>query len=439
MIKDKKVEGKDQPKDLWRIPVEPVTMRKFAIDTADTEKVLWFGESNSGKTKSYLDILGYYKAKGIPKEKVMMCILFPDRSTGITKLYNLIPKEYVDRVFIYAVNCYEDVVKATADAEKKLLEHHKQTGTQGWLICELLESVWQYAQDYYARRAFGESLADLLTAKRQQVQEMMTAKDKPDKDTAYLAMSGWTDWTCVKFFHNFNWIDRIKKMQFNVGATAEIKAETNKDSIFFAIGIRPSGEKSNVHRFDTIIYKSHKGNKYTQQCFKWTGMSRLYSETDITDKNSWSVHKMIQKKFEAKGYRSSAIEELEEEAGITLPKKEVLKSTPVLELDLTPSSPKLVPAPEQPKPEVKKEPTVSPAPKPIQAPPVKTVEPLKVETKKEEQKEEIKVVPKPAETSATISKTPEGEKVEQISKEEIIVPKKKEEKKEPVDDFDWSV
>jgi len=392
MALKKAIEGQSQPKDLWNEPTTAIPMDVFAKETAETEKVLSFGESNSGKTSSYLDILAYYKALGIPKEKVMMCIAYPDRATGITKLYNKIPKEYVDRVFIYPVNCYEDVIRSTADAERKLTEHFKASGMHGWLVTELMDEIWRMAQDYYSRMAFGETLADLLAAKRQQVKEMMEAKDKPDKDTAYLALSGWQDWTVIKFYHNFNWIDRIKKMPFNVWATAEIKEESNKDSIFYAIKIRPSGEKDNIHRFDTILYKSHKGDKFFMQCFKLTGYSRLYSEVDITDKNSYSVHKKILKQFEDKGYRSSAIEELELEAGIPSPPK----PTPKVETPTT----------------------------------VKT-EPIK------EKVERKPVPPKEEKTIEVISGTPQKEETTKISKEEVTTPAKK--KEVPKEDFDWSM
>jgi len=392
MVMKKQVEGQPQARDLWSETAPMITIQQFTKETAETEKIEWFGESNSGKTKGYLDILGYYSALKIPKEQVMMCIVFPDRATGLTKLYNVIPKEYVERVFPFTVNCYEDLVVATATAEKKLLEHFKQTGHHGWLIIELLEEAWRMAQDYYSRQAYGETLADFLALQRETVKEKMKKLGKEDKDTAYMGLEGFKDWTVIKFFHNFNWIDRIKKMPFNVGATSEIKKETNKDSVFFPIGVAPAGEKDNVHRFDTVIYKAHRGDKFYQQCFKLTGYSRLYNEQDITDKNSYAVHKKILELFEKKGYRSSAIEELELEAGIPSP--------PVV-------------------PQVSKE--------------VKT-EPVKEKTETKPAKVHVSPTPKEEKTITVINK--EGET--KISKEEVTTPAKKEEKK-PVDDFDWNV
>jgi hypothetical protein len=328
MALKKTVDGEKQPKDLWTEEIQGFTAKDFAEQTAETEKILWFGESNSGKTHGYLEILGYLKKIGTPPEKVCMCVVFSDRATGFTKLYGLIPKEYVNNVHIFPVNDYEDMVKATGTSEKILMEHFKKTGTHGWLIVELLEEAWRMSQDNYSRKAFGETLADLMSAKRRAIEELQSVKSEDKKESAYQALEGWRDWTVIKYYHNFNWIDRIKKMPFNVGATAEIKDLDNPDSIFAPIKVRPAGEKDNTHRFDTIIYKKHVGDKFYQRCFKLTGYSRLYSDVDITDKNGYDMHKKILKNFEEKGFKTSAIEELEKEAGIPPVKKETPKQEP---------------------------------------------------------------------------------------------------------------
>jgi hypothetical protein len=328
MALKKTVDGEKQPKDLWTEEIQGFTAKDFAEQTAETEKILWFGESNSGKTHGYLEILGYLKKIGTPPEKVCMCVVFSDRATGFTKLYGLIPKEYVNNVHIFPVNDYEDMVKATGTSEKILMEHFKKTGTHGWLIVELLEEAWRMSQDNYSRKAFGETLADLMSAKRRAIEELQSVKSEDKKESAYQALEGWRDWTVIKYYHNFNWIDRIKKMPFNVGATAEIKDLDNPDSIFAPIKVRPAGEKDNTHRFDTIIYKKHVGDKFYQRCFKLTGYSRLYSDVDITDKNGYDMHKKILKNFEEKGFKTTAIEELEKEAGIPPVKKETPKTEP---------------------------------------------------------------------------------------------------------------
>jgi len=439
MVLKKPIEGEKEPKILWNQSMESVTIKQLAKETADVEKILWFGESNCGKTQSYLDVLKYLKKIGTPAEKVCMCIVFSDRTTGITKLYHHIPKDYVERVHLFMTNDYESMVKATANAEKKLMEHFKKTGVHGWLIIELLEESWRFSQDHYSREAFGETLADLMSAKRRAITELKGLKDEKKKESAFQALEGWRDWSVIKFYHNFNWIDRIKRMPFNVGATAETREIDNEDSMFYAIKLRPAGEKDNAHRFDTIIYKKHQGDTFKQRCFKLTGYSRLYSEVDITDKNSYAVHKDILKKFDKAGYHSSAIEELEKEAGIPTPPK------------------KPEPTKETPKPEIKKEPVKEPVAEKqeeIDWDLTETKEPEKkdivdkaldivkemTDAAAQVLKEPLKEIP--PEKSKTISK---DEPEKEITKEEIIQSPKEEKKpkespkEETVEDVDWSL
>jgi len=317
MAVKKETEGEASPKELWEQElVSPVSMKVFGKDTEQVEKIILFGESSAGKTRWYLNILNYLKKQGVKKEKILMCIVYPDRPTGLSKLFNLIPKEFLDQVIIYPVNNYEEMVSSTAQAEQKLKDHHAKTGVHGWLVCELLEEAWKNAQDYYSRQAYGVGLGEYFAQKRQ------TIKALKEDSSAYRSLEGWGDWPVIKYFHNYNWIDKIKRFPFNVVFTSEIKDEGNKDSIFYDLGYRPAGEKDNLHRVDTILYLSHKADKYYQRCFKLTGYNRLYSNIEITDKNGYEVHKQVLKKFEKSGYKTSAILEAEQEAGIKPPKQE---------------------------------------------------------------------------------------------------------------------
>ena len=307
----------DNPKNLWeQTLVAPIKATKFFKDTAETEKMILFGESNAGKTSFYLSILSYLKnVKNVPSEDILFCIIYPDRPTGMKKLEGLIPNEYKDNILIFPINSYEELVSSTAVAEKALDDHYKQRGVYGWLVIELLEEAWKMCQDYYTRQAYGETLGDYFAHKRSEVKAMK------DDDSAYRSLSGWGDWSIIKFQHNYNWIDKIKRMSHNVVFTAEIKQEGNKNSIFYDLGYRPSGEKDNMHRVDTIIYLEHKGNLFKMRPYKLTGFRKLYGDMIITNKNPYSQHKKACKKLEDLGYRSSAIEEIETSAGISPPKK----------------------------------------------------------------------------------------------------------------------
>ena len=91
------------------------------------------------------------------------------------------------------------MVTATANCERILKEHYEKTKKHGWLIVELLEEAWRMSHDYYSRQAFGETLADLMAAKRRAIGEINTIKDEKAKKSAFEALEGWRDWTVIKF------------------------------------------------------------------------------------------------------------------------------------------------------------------------------------------------------------------------------------------------
>jgi len=326
---------KKKETDLWKEKlVEPVDFGKYAKEVVDSEKIILFGESNTGKTRWYLKILEGLIEHGMKKEDILMCVVFPDRPTGIAKLASLIKSEYRECIKIFQINTYEELVSSTAQAEQLLKEHYKKTGKYGWLIVELLEDAWKSSQDYFCREAYGQSMGEFFS-------NMRDSMEKPGSP-AYEAFSGpfGGPWPIIKFFHNYNWIDKIKRMPFNVLFTSELKREDNKDSMFADLKYRPAGEKDNIHRVDTIIYLSHKGNKFSQACYKLTGYSKVYSTVDITGKNGYKTHKDLLKRLEKAGLRTSKIEDIEKEAGIDFkeePKKEEKES---VKKNTTSSSPK---------------------------------------------------------------------------------------------------
>lgn len=313
MLKKEEFEVQKQlvGKDLWNEElVEGIDLDKLARATSTCEKIIVYGESNVGKTRWYLKIPEYLAKTGTKPEQFLMTIIFPDRITGIVKLLGVVPKEYRERILVFPVSTYEELVSATATAYNKLMGHYEKTGVHGWMVIELLNEAWIMAQDYYSRQAYGVTLADYFALKRADV------KAKQEETTAYSAFEGWGDWVVVKYFHNYNWVDKIKRFPFHVIFTAEVKEETKSDSIFAAVGYRPAGEKDNIHRVDTVIYLANDGKKYIQRCLKLTGYKKVYSEVDITDKNGYEEHQKILKKLEQLGYKETAMKEVERVAGI---------------------------------------------------------------------------------------------------------------------------
>jgi len=306
--------------NLWNEIVEPIPMKRFHEETADTENLLLFSESGGGKTRGYLMILQYLEIIGTKPEDVYMVIIYPDRPQGINKLFGFIPKAYQDSVDILPVTDYESTIRSTNSAIKKLEEHYKKTGKHGWLVFELLENYWTFAQDYFCRKAYGQTMGDFFA----QMQSIMSKdSNKADKKTAYESFAGpfGGPWPIIKFFHNFNWIDKIKRLPFHKVFTAELREEDNKDSVFTELGFRPGGEKHNTHKMDTALYLSHKGNNFFIKPYKLTGYTKLYGEINVTHKNLYAEHKNACKRLEELGYKVGKLKDLEQQAGISPPAK----------------------------------------------------------------------------------------------------------------------
>jgi len=318
MAEKKEAVKQDDVSNLWNQRATSIPISTYAKETADTEKILVFSETGGGKTHFYLQLLQYLKdVKKIPKEELKMFIIFPDRPQGIVKLYGLIPKEYRDCIDIFPVGTYEETIKATATAVEALEKHYKETGRYGWLVFELIENYWTFSQDYFCREAYGTSMAEFFAQ-----MQSISSKDRAEKRTAYEAFAGpfGGPWPIIKFFHNFNWIDKVKRMPYNVVFTSELKEEDNKDSIFSDLGYRPAGEKHTQHKVDTIVYLTHKGNTFLMKPFKLTGFRRLYSQLDVTDKNPYQVHKDALAKLEKMGHKVSKMDDIEKQANIKPPK-----------------------------------------------------------------------------------------------------------------------
>jgi len=317
MTKNKEVVG-HQAIDLWSQSATPIPISQYVKEAGGSEKQLVFSETGAGKTTYYLGILEYLEEQGLPKSNLLMDIVFPDRPNGLAKLYGLIPEEYVDNISVFPVTDYEDTVMATATSYRRQMEHYKKTGVYGWTVFELMENYWTFAQDYFCRKAYGTTIAEYFS----QMQDIMS-KDKAEKKTAYEAFSGpfGGPWPIIKFAHNFNWIDKVKRYPFNVIFTSEMKEEDNQDSVFKSLGYRPAGEKHTQHKVDTILYLSHKGNNFFMKPFKLTGYKRFYGEINITGKNAFGEHKKALKRLRELGYAVSKVDDLEEQAGIKPPKK----------------------------------------------------------------------------------------------------------------------
>jgi len=299
---------------LWEKRMKSINFKQFVEQTANTYKMIVYGETSVGKSTFWIKIIEALKAQGVKPEDTCFQVIYPDRATGITKLAGEIDIDYINNIDIYPISKYEELISATATAEEKLLEHFRKTGHHGWMVHELLGQPWIFAQDYYTRKAYGKELGNFFAEMKQR------SKAIREDSSAYKAMDGWKDWPVIKFFHNYQWIDKIKVMPFNVLFTAEVKTEGRADSIFKDSG-RPAGEKDDMHRVDEILKLRKEGNQYYMKPYKLTGYTKVYPEQKITNNNPFIVHQKMKKRLEKEGYCKSNIQQAEEQADIKPPKK----------------------------------------------------------------------------------------------------------------------
>ena len=278
---------KERVQNLWD---ERVDFEDLSVEEVP-ENMIVYGGTAVGKSRFYLNIPFNYLEQKIDLDKrFRMFVICPDRRGGVQKVAKRIhvPEKLRSYIKVKYVDSYEELVAATATAKEHLDNFAKEGKDLLWLVIELLDEAWMLSQDYYTRKTYGKTKALYFAGKVEVIKDMVSNEKKA---TAFQAFSGFSDWVVIKSLHNENWIDKIKKFPYNVLYTAEQK-EADTGTIFAppGPGVRPAGEKDNMHRVDTIIYLTRNGHKYYQQCLKLTGYSKGYGNKDVTNKNNYTVH-----------------------------------------------------------------------------------------------------------------------------------------------------
>jgi hypothetical protein len=178
-----------------------------------------------------------------------------------------------------------------------------------------------HAQAHYIRTAYGETLGFYFAKRRQDV---LSQADDPEATTAHDALRGWGDWPIIKYFHNYYWIDRVKRLPFHLLFTAEEKELTKKEAasgvVWARVGYKPAGEKDNIHRFDDVIYMKHThdttGDHYFIRSMKLTGYEKLFSEIEVTGKNAYEEYLRAKAILDKMGLKKSKIDEVKQGAEV---------------------------------------------------------------------------------------------------------------------------
>lgn len=309
---------------LFELAKEGISLEKLKRRKA--ESLLFYGSTFSGKTYGYITIPQYLREQDIPPEKFKMCIVYPDRPGGVTKLLDEVPDEYLSSIELYPITGdFNQVIEATLKSWKQLLEFSdfpEETDKQCFLVVEMLDEMWSMAQDTAIREAYGIGIGDYMAQEFQSVLKRAQAEAKSKRDlSAYQVLQGWSDWTIIKNLHNTQWVEVVKQIPFfgiNLICTAGEKplAEGEEGGTFGKIGVKPAGEKSNRHRVDTIIYMRQKGGRFYIQPAKITELGMVYPEKNVTDERPYGVHLKMQerlKKVKQERRQKKQKEQVEEE------------------------------------------------------------------------------------------------------------------------------
>ncbi len=190
-------------------------------------------------------------------------------------------------------------------------------GPGDWLVFEMLNSMWELAQDQYVNDVYHGDIGDYLRQLRADAEreidalraagKLVTNKKDVDSKTgkktkqsvqqqavAYGGLQGRTDWFPIKRMHNKDVREKaILKGDFHLLGTTALQAleqfEAQSWPEWTNLGRRPSGEKTNCYKFDTIVVAYNKGREYFWRTDMGNGKGKdrggreLVKDIDITD------------------------------------------------------------------------------------------------------------------------------------------------------------
>ena len=200
------------------------------------EKILLVGSAGTGKSYDWLKV-----AETRPQE-TFYCI---DTDDSAERMLNT-EFSHLRNVEVYPAFDWMGCKNALALIEKKNI-----VNSDNWLVIDMLCSMWDYVQAFYVEQTFGEGIDEYFLHVRKALKKADSSLD---------ALEGWKDWSVInKMYQKF--INRIALiLQCNLFFTAKgvpVEKKTSSDikNLFGAIGIRPEGEKRNIHRVHTVIVK----------------------------------------------------------------------------------------------------------------------------------------------------------------------------------------
>ncbi len=267
------------------------------------ESLLLAGSQGSGKSHGAVKLVGLGKEIGFN-------VVVIDFDNGFAKEVQYQMGKQPDNLEYFLAKDWGRVTDGINYAFKNL-----ESGD--WLVFEMMNSMWdlsqhQYVDDVYhgnignylrQLRADAEAEIETLEAAGKIVASKKDADPKSGKKTKDAirqqsvtggGLDGRTDWFPIKAMHNKDVRDKaILKGDFHLLGTTALQALEQSEAQSWPewtnLGRRPSGEKNNVYKFDSIIVAYSKGGEYFWRTDMGNGKGKdrggreLVKDIDITD------------------------------------------------------------------------------------------------------------------------------------------------------------
>jgi len=269
-----------------------------SLDEAlNREVILMGGGPGDGKTYSVAKIIEECEETGHQ-------VVVIDRDRGLAKVVYDVMGRTPDCLHYAICDKWEKVNQAVDFAFKNL-------GPGDWLVFEMIGAMWDFAQTEYSRKVYGDLTEHMLNlrAEAQQVirnagldPKSKDARKKVAEKVGFGGLDGRQDWSFIKRMHNDDvFIKAIVEGDFNILSTTSMtpvaKDEAEKYPLWVTLGRRPTGEKEQPHRHDTLVVVEKKGNKYVWRTDlgaregKDRGGRKLVRDVDFTDIGFWRSYR----------------------------------------------------------------------------------------------------------------------------------------------------
>jgi hypothetical protein len=245
------------------------------------EKILLGGDTSTGKSMNLIQLAISY-----PNNRVAVL----DAEDGVSKL--------LEEMGMVGMLPNLIVIPVTPDWSKLTADYRAVKATLGagdWFCMDMMNYLWDFAQNYYSRQVFGMSPSEHLVLLKNQA-----------KQANFGGFEGLVDWTVIKRMHNEELRDdALLWSPFNVMATTavttylpveKIPKEGVAGILAKEFGVKLEGEKNNQFRFDTIaiLYKKLDANKnmhFSYKLAKDKGRAvNVTEEMDYTGSSFWAKY-----------------------------------------------------------------------------------------------------------------------------------------------------